>query len=208
MDRHEESTGFHLGHAFFLLLAAVFHAIIHLIGAAVDFSALGIERDRAQRERERLDEDVRNLTQSLKLRAAAIRIPDRDALQSKLVDRIMEYVFERNSMVPAKSVWSAYAKIAWELYEAEKLGEIDPPTYTNEIEKARYVDYLLKQAEKHKDAEKVLAEFIEALAISFVHCAKHLPDSVFNVNTDGVEQPSVGTIPLTDLHQRPAGDGT
>ena len=198
MDRHEESTGFHFGHAFFLLLAAVFHAIIHLIGVAVDFSALGIERGRAQRERERLDEDVQNLTQSLKLRAAAIRIPDRDALQSKLVDRIMEFVFERNSMVPAKSVWSAYAKIAWELYEAEKLGEIEPPAHTNEIEKARYVDYLLKQAEKHKDAEKVLAEFIEALAISFVHCAKHLPDSVFIMTTDGVEQPSIGTIPLTD----------
>ena len=178
--------------AFFLVISHFFEVIVfHLRGALAD------QKDASHKAR--VDDEVENLGAALRLRVAAANFPDRDRLTDLLVAEVKKFELpEHPHPYPSLPVWKAYTAIAWRLLQDEGFTTIEPPTYTNEIEKARYADYLLNLDRRLKNPENTLETFLDAIARSFVLLAQRLPRSAFTMDEDGSEIPSPFHVSLLE----------
>ena len=75
----------------------------------------------------------------------------------------MDYEVDRNGTYPAKSIWAAHFDMTWKMFQDEKFGDLKPAKYKDEIEKARYIDYLVAQTEKLKDPANMMEIFHQAV---------------------------------------------
>jgi hypothetical protein len=134
----------------------------------------------------------------LRLRIAAATVIDRESFNDKLAREIGEYAHDRNKWLPSVSIFFAYFDAAWSLFQEERYASLEPPKYTNNIEKGRYLDYLIRESEKLEDPQALVAEFIAAAAMAFVAFAKRLPSQAFSVNPRNIEREHFATVALLD----------
>ena len=178
--------------ALFLVLSHLFELIVYNLRGT-----LALQQEAEQKAR--IHDEIENLAQSLRLRIAAANFPDQDRLTDLLIDTIKTFVLpEHPHPYPTKPVWKAYIDLAWRLYQDEGLAIIEPPSYVNEVEKARYADYLLKLNNRLKNPKETLDTFLDAVARSFVLFAKHLPRSAFTMDDDGSEIPATFQVSLLE----------
>ena len=102
-------------------------------------------------------------------------------------------------MYPAKSIWAAHFDMTWKMFQEEKFGDLEPAKYNDEIEKARYIDYLVAQTEKLKDPANMMEIFIKQSVHSFLNIKNKLPTTTFTMTKDGEEKASLATVPLLDV---------
>jgi hypothetical protein len=178
--------------ALFLVLSHAFELIAyHVRGAISD------QRDSDQKAR--VHDEITNLAQSLRLRIAAANFPDQDRLIDLVVETIKTFELpEHPHPYPTMRIWKAYTDLAWRLFQDEGFAAIEPPSHANEIEKARYADYLLTLDGKLKNPKETLDAFLDAVARSFVLFAQRLPRSTFTMDEDGSEIPATFHVSLLE----------
>jgi hypothetical protein len=181
------------------LFSLLFLALAHFVEVVLYHSRAALGRKQEQAQRARIDSEVANLSHSLKLRIAAANFPDREGLFDLLIDTIKTFELpEHPRPYPTKHVWKAFNDLAWQLYEDEGFAKIDPPAYGNEIEKARYADYLLALDSRLKNPRETLDAFLDAIARSFVLFAQRLPASAFAMGEDGAEPPPMFQVSVAE----------
>jgi hypothetical protein len=188
------------------LSSAIMSTVAHFTDRLLDSSQRKYEDREQQRLQARVDADVQNLFDSLRLRKAAATVLDRDAFDDQLSLKIADYVHDRNGWIPSGAIFASYFDGAWNLFQEEKASTFDQPAYTNNIEKGRYLDYLIAEGERLKDPKALVAEFIRATAVGFVSCSKRLPAEAFSVNPQNEERRGIGSVILWHMFRDQALD--
>ena len=181
------------------LFSALFLVLSHLFELFAYHVRGSLDRQHEAAEKARVDDEIENLAQSLRLRLAAANFPDKDHFTDCFVDTVKTFVLpDHQHPYPTKRIWRAYIDLGWRLFQDEGIATIDPPSYTTEVEKARYADYLLNLNNRLKNPKETLDAFLDAVARSFVLFAKHLPRSAFTMDEDGSEIPATFQVSLIE----------
>ena len=113
------------------LVSAVSRVIAHLIVVAVEPSERRMVDRRAHNELHG-ESEVRALYEKVKAQSP-VPIDDLDK-------RLRAEIEKTNPDVPCRPILTSYLKAANDLYALE-METLQPPTYTDDIERARYYDY-------------------------------------------------------------------
>ena len=109
-------------------------------------------------------------------------------------DVILNVLARTERGVPLKPIARAMMAVATELYKRADLTTKDPPQTSDELEQARYRDYLRAQRLKLQN----VAALQSAVESSLEQFLEHLPSSAFVHDVEALEKTSKYSVPLVE----------